>query len=194
MFILGFPRDGTSRGTSRDNLGRDVPLSLCPGTKKFPYPVVPLSRDKKVLPVPLSLCPGTRAGANVPGQTPLSRDVPGQNEFQNFQKKDQIFCFRTSFSCFRTSFSAVSRFVPRPVPDFTCPGPSRPGFYLSRPVPSHGKILSLSLCPGTMKELLSRCPFVPGQKSFACPAVPKSCTVPSRWKPYSTYYDKMPLL
>ena len=35
-----------------------------------------------------------------------------------------------------------------------------------------------------MKELLSRCPFVPGQKNFACPAVPKSCTVPSRWKPY----------
>ena len=35
-----------------------------------------------------------------------------------------------------------------------------------------------------MKELLSQCPFVPGQKSFACPAVPKSCTVPSRWKPY----------
>jgi hypothetical protein len=27
----------------------------------------------------VSLCPGTRAGANVLGQTPLSRDVPGQN-------------------------------------------------------------------------------------------------------------------
>ena len=35
-------------------------------------------------------------------------------------------CFRTSFSCFRTSFSALSCFVPRPVPDFGCPGPSRP--------------------------------------------------------------------
>ena len=152
-----FPRDGTSRGTSRDKPGRDVPLSLCPGTTKFPCPVVPLSRDKKVLPVPLSLCPGTRAGTNVPGQTPLSRDVPGQNEFQKFQKKDQISCFRTSFSCFRTSFSCfrtsfsvsdhlfpvlerpfllcpvLSRIpsrilaVPaRPVPDYSCPGPSRP--------------------------------------------------------------------
>ena len=78
---LGFPRDGTSRGTSRDKPGRDVPLSLCPGTNKFPCPVVPLSRDKKVLPVQLSLCPGTRAGAKIPGQTLLSRDVPGQNHF-----------------------------------------------------------------------------------------------------------------
>ena len=46
--ILGFPRDGMSR---------------CPfvqGQKKFL--------------VPVSLCPGTRAGANVPGQTPLSLD------------------------------------------------------------------------------------------------------------------------
>ena len=87
---VGFPRDGTSRGTSRDKQGRDVPLSLCPGTKKFPCPVVPLSRDKKVLPVPLSFCPGTRAGANVPGQTPLSWDVPGQNELF-FSKKETRF-------------------------------------------------------------------------------------------------------
>jgi len=25
------------------------------------------------------------------------------------------------------------------------------------------------------------------KKSFACPAVPKSCAVPSRWKPYSEH-------
>ena len=81
LFGLGFPGDGTSR----DKPGRDVPLSLCPGTKKFHCPVVPLSWDKKVLPVPVSLCPGTRSGANVPGQTPLSRDVPGQNELKNFK-------------------------------------------------------------------------------------------------------------
>ena len=85
-------------------------------------------------------------------------------------KKDQIscfrtpfFCFRTSFSCFRPSFSALSRLVPRPVPDFDCPGPSHPGFWLSPPVPSLGKIFSLS-----------RCLFVP-----------KSFFVPSRWKPYN---------
>ena len=46
---------------SRVFKGRDVPLSLCPGTKKFPCPAVPLSRDKKSFLVPLSL---------------LSRDVP----------------------------------------------------------------------------------------------------------------------
>ena len=62
-------------------------------------------RDKPGRDVPLSLCPGTRAGANVPGQTPLSRDVPGQNELKIFKKIYQIFCFRTSFTCFRTSFS-----------------------------------------------------------------------------------------
>ena len=91
-----------SRGTSRDGTGQSqkiparpvpwqdfelVPLSLCPGTKK-------------VLPVPLSLCPGTRAGANVPGQTPLSRDIPGQNEFLKILKKGLISCFRTTFLLF----------------------------------------------------------------------------------------------
>ena len=55
QYSLVFPRDGTSRGTSRDKPGRDIPLSLCPGTqKKFLSwcPVVPgqgheqMSRDK----------------------------------------------------------------------------------------------------------------------------------------------------
>ena len=78
-FKLGFPWDGTSR------------CPFVPGQKNFL--------------VPVSLCPGTRAGANVPGQTPLSRDVPGQNELKIFKKNDQISCFWTSFSCFRTSFS-----------------------------------------------------------------------------------------
>jgi hypothetical protein len=34
------------------------------------------SREKKIF-VPLSLCPGTRAGAKIPGQTPLFQAVPG---------------------------------------------------------------------------------------------------------------------
>ena len=71
-FRVGFPRDGTSRGTSRDNPGRDVPLSLCPGTKKIPCPVVPLSRDKKSFLVPLSLCPGTK-------KFPCPASRPGTN-------------------------------------------------------------------------------------------------------------------
>ena len=64
-FVLGFPRDGTNRdGTSR--------CPFVPGQKMFL--------------VPVSLCPGTRAGANVPGQTPLSRDVPGQNKFKKLKE------------------------------------------------------------------------------------------------------------
>jgi hypothetical protein len=38
----------------------------------------------------VSLCPGTRAGANVPGQTLLSRDVPGQNHLPKKQEKDVL--------------------------------------------------------------------------------------------------------
>ena len=51
------------------------PLSLCPGKKNL---------------VPVSLCPGTRAGAKIPGQTPLSRDVPGQNEIKVFKNKTRF--------------------------------------------------------------------------------------------------------
>ena len=69
---------------------------------------------------------------------------------------DKTLCPGTS--CFRTSFSALSRFVQRPVPDFGYPVPSCPKFWLSQPCPSHGKIFFLSLCSGTMKELLSLCP------------------------------------
>ena len=51
----------------RVSKGRDVPGQT--GTGR---PVVPLSRDKKVLPVPLSLCPGTK-NISCPG-VPLSWD------------------------------------------------------------------------------------------------------------------------
>jgi hypothetical protein len=46
-------------------------LSLCPGTKKFSCPGVSF--------------PGTRAGAKIPGQTLLSRDVT----FPKKQKKEK---------------------------------------------------------------------------------------------------------
>ena len=41
---------------------------------------------QKYFHVLLSLCPGTRAEAKIPGQTPLSRDVPGQNALKFFRK------------------------------------------------------------------------------------------------------------
>ena len=37
----------------------------------------------------MSLCPGTRAGANVPGQTSLSRPVPRQNNLPKGTKKQE---------------------------------------------------------------------------------------------------------
>ena len=56
MFIL------ESRvGTFRDKPGRDVPVSLCPGTKKNSCPGVPLSRNKG-----RSKCP--RTNSSVPGR------------------------------------------------------------------------------------------------------------------------------
>ena len=57
----------------------------------------------------------------------------------------------------------------RPVPDFGCPDPSRPlARFLACPVvplsrDNEGTSVPLSLCPGTKKFCLSRCPFVPGQ-------------------------------
>ena len=112
-----FPRDGMSR------------CPFVPGQKFFL--------------VPVSLCPGTRAGANVPGQTPLSRDVPGQNELKIFKKITRFPVFGHYFPVLEHHFPVLERpfllcpvlsrvpsrslAVPaRPVPDFVCPGPSRP--------------------------------------------------------------------
>ena len=166
---------GTGRPAGRPGTNRD-------GTSRCPF----VPGQKKIL-VPVSRCPGTRAGANVPGQTPLSRPVPGQNDLKIFKKRDQISHFRTSFLCFRTSFPVLERpflfqsilflfqnvlFCSVPF----CPA-SRPGFWLSRPVPSRilavptrpvpwqdFQLVPLSLCPGTMMEFLSRCP-----EKFHCP-------------------------
>jgi hypothetical protein len=49
-------------------------LSLCP-------------RKKKYFLVLLFLCPGTRAGAKIPGQTPLSWDVPDKIIFPPKKQK-----------------------------------------------------------------------------------------------------------
>ena len=76
VFKVGFPRDGTSR-----------------------CPFVP--RQKYFL-VPLSLCPGTRAGAKIPGQTPLSRDVPGQNHIPKRTQKTGKGRSKTGKGCSKT--------------------------------------------------------------------------------------------
>ena len=84
---------------TRVSRGRDVPGQCGTGQKYFL--------------VPLSLCPGTRAGAKIPGQTPLSRDV--------FTGKDVV---KQEIIGKNSDCPA-----PHPVPDFD---------RLSRPVASRG--------------------------------------------------------
>ena len=140
----------TSVSTGRDVLGQTgtgrpvVPLSRDKKIFLSRCPFVPgqgqeqMSRDKH-------LCPGTsRDKITFPKEhKKQEKDVPKQ-------ENDQISCFRTSFSCFRTSFPVLEHPFPvlehpfllcpvlsrvpsrilavpaRPVPDFSCPGPSRP--------------------------------------------------------------------
>ena len=45
---------------------------------------------------------GTRAGANVPGQTLLSRDVPGQNHLSKKIQKTEKRCSKTGKGRFKT--------------------------------------------------------------------------------------------
>jgi hypothetical protein len=49
-----------------------------------------------------SKCPGTRAEANVPGQTPLSTDVPGQNHLPKKAKKNRKRRSKTGKGRFQT--------------------------------------------------------------------------------------------
>ena len=66
------------RMMTRVSTGRDVPGQT--GTNRDGTSRCPFVPGQKNFLVPVSLCPGTRAGANVPGQTLLSRPVPEQND------------------------------------------------------------------------------------------------------------------
>ena len=67
---------------NRVSTGRDVPLSLCPGTKKISCPVVPLSRDKG-----RSKCPGTNPSVpGRPGTKSLSQNNT-KNRKRTFQNR-----------------------------------------------------------------------------------------------------------
>ena len=107
----------------------------------------------------MSLCPGTRVGANVLGQTPLSRDVPGQNHFPKRTQKTGKGRSKTGKSCSKTrkgryktkkdvlKIGNHKKNCPRPVPDFD---------RLTRPVSSHGKISDCPVVPLSQKVALSR--------------------------------------
>ena len=63
-------------------------LSIC--DKNQGLDLKSVSSSGKFL-VPMSLCLRARAGAKIPGQIPLSRDVPGQNILKISKKKDTRF-------------------------------------------------------------------------------------------------------
>ena len=91
-------------------------LFLRDGTSRCPY----VPGQKK------NLCE-----SKCPVTTPLSRDVPGQNDLKSFKKRDQISWFRTLLECLFLLCPVLSRVpsrilaVPvRPIPDFGCPSPS----------------------------------------------------------------------
>ena len=136
----------------RVSTGQDVPLSLCPGTKKkflSRCPFVPgqgqeqMSRDKH-------LCPGTsRDKITFPKEhKKQEKDIPKQ-------ENDQISCFRTSFSWVRTSFFCFlvfleGDFVPgRPGTEGGCPGP---GIFAPALVP--GQRDNGTPHPGLSREIL----------------------------------------
>ena len=122
---------------------------------------------------------GTSCCPFVPGQKKYMSwcpFVPGQGQKQksqdkmNFKKKsikDQISCFRTSPSCFRTSFPVLER----PFCSVPLCHAFHPEFWLSRPV-----LFQILALPSRTLARFIACP--------RCLFVPKSCTVPSRWKHY----------
>ena len=119
--------------------------------------------------IPLSLCPGTRAEAKIPGQTLLSRDVPRRPKCQFFFFFFLIIFFPLLFLLFlvsrlRTGLDRLSKSRPgqsRGKMSKFCSVPVHPLVKCQNPVPAvpwHDfELVPLSLCPGTMKKLLSLC-------------------------------------
>ena len=129
-------------------------MSLCPGTKKFPCPLVPGQKS--------FACPAV----------PLSRDK------KISKKKSHFFFFKNCNFLFFFSFCPVA------VPGYygtgrdrlskSRPGPSPDKISKSRPGPFRGKILSLSHCsfvPGQRRDF---CPVVPLPRDNEGTSVPLS--------------------
>ena len=68
----------------------------------------PKSTQRNFL-VPVSLCPRTRAGAKIPGQTPLLWDVPGQNELKIFKKITRLPVFGHHFPVLEHPFPVLEQ-------------------------------------------------------------------------------------
>ena len=121
----------------------------CPGTKG--------QRDKlKILPRDGTGRDSQNSGRDGPGQ-PKSGTGHGtkRDRAEKDVQKQEIIEKKPIFSTLFLSF--LSRGTSRD-------GTGHPVKIPARPVPWQDfELVPLSLCPGTMKELLSRCPFVPGQ-------------------------------
>ena len=78
------------------------------------HPVVPLSPGQKYFLVLLSLCAGTRAGAKIPGQTPLTWDIPEQNNFPQKNQKTFNFAHLCHFQKRNSDCPVPSRLASRP--------------------------------------------------------------------------------
>ena len=116
-----------------------------PGTKKFPCPAVPLSRDKKSFFVSLSFCPGSK---NI-----------------KKSKKFSIFFFFSKILCLFFSFCPVA------VPGYCRMGRDR--LSKSRPGLSHGKMSKfrpILVRPRTKCQN----PAHPVKRFWPCPIVPLS--------------------
>ena len=72
----------------------NISLSLCPGTKKFPCPTIPLSRDEKSFLVLLSLCPNQQQRSRHKLPCPrTSRDKKRSKKVRNFHSFSKIVIF-----------------------------------------------------------------------------------------------------
>ena len=142
-------------GTSWDNLGRDIPLSLCTGTKKFPCPAVPLFGTKKVS---LSRCPFvTRQEQQEKSCNKLfcprtKKNVKKVKKVKNV-KKCQIMSKNVKKIIF-TLFSLLSH---------GCPGIFRDGTDCRDSGLAHPIARYQNLVPDRSVSRFCACPVIPGQ-------------------------------
>ena len=115
----------------------------------------------------MSLCPGTRAGANVPGQTPLSRPVPGQNNLPKRTKKQEKDIPKQEKDVLK------QRVLYRDICSCPCPG-------------TKGHRDNIFFCPGTKGQRNVPSRFVPGRPvpwkpyfkvNFQCQKLPEPFSI-----------------
>ena len=112
----------------------------------------PFVPGQKYFLVPVSLCPRTRAGAKIPGQTPLSLDAQGQNYFPPKKQKTGKGRSKTGKGHSETGKDVLKQEIIGKNSD--CPGPSRvpSRILIGCPGSSRGKILQLLIGDSNMLD------------------------------------------